>query len=97
VTEPQKSPPKIEFRVAEGIVLIDGLRVWGFVAPELTDCGHPRIYAERWDAFFCPVDDRWLETSCGDPLCPYCPGGPDRPLQGPLEDDQNLSSFRAAT
>lgn len=85
MTEQPKPPPKIE-DTKTGVVLVDGVRVWGSVGRELTECGHPRIYAERWDAYFCPVDDKWLEGTCGDPLCGYCPNRPDHPMEGPLDE-----------
>ena len=70
----------------EGYVLVDGLRVWGFLASDLSDCGHPQIYAERWDAYFCPVDDKWLTKNCGDPQCRFCTKRPERPMEGPLDE-----------
>jgi hypothetical protein len=42
-------------------------------------CGAARLYSGRYDAAFCPVEDEWQETRCGDKACPYCPGRPDRP------------------
>ena len=42
-------------------------------------CGSAATYSERYDARFCGQCNRWLESACGDPACPYC-GRPKRPL-----------------
>ena len=74
------------------MVIIDGLRVWGFLAPTYpATCGHTAVYAERYDAYFCPVENTWLDTVCGDDACDFCAGRPDKPLTGPL--DEPLTSF----
>ena len=42
-------------------------------------CGSAATYSERCDANYCAVCNRWLESACDDPSCPYC-GRPKRPL-----------------
>ena len=44
-------------------------------------CGERRIYHDKYDAFFCPQCNQWLEVTCGDPSCRYCAARPNRPLQ----------------
>lgn len=39
-------------------------------------CKAQRCYSERFDAYFCPYCNRWLESRCGDPNCEFCK---DRP------------------
>src|SRR5512137_2821903 len=42
-------------------------------------CGSEATYSDKHDAYFCSVCNRWLESACADPSCPYC-GRPKRPL-----------------
>jgi hypothetical protein len=42
-------------------------------------CVGDLLYCNRHDAYFCLVCDLWVERSCSDPECPYCPGRPDKP------------------
>ena len=44
-----------------------------------TKCGVPRQYSGRFDAAFCPVEDEWQESPCGDRSCRYCSARPARP------------------
>ena len=83
---PDKPAPIVREDKAQGVVFVDDVRVWGFVQSFPTPCGHPNIYSERWDAHFCPVDDRWVEKKCGDPKCMFCPGRPDRPSLARLDE-----------
>lgn len=71
--------------VAHGVVIIDGVRVWGFVQKFSAPCGHPQVYSERFDAHFCAVEDRWLEPACHDESCEYCSTRPASPMMGPLD------------
>jgi hypothetical protein len=88
----KRQPAIVEDRT-NGVVFVDGLRVWGFLAPTYrVTCGHTAIYAERYDAYFCPVDDTWLGTKCdADAACDFCDGRPAKPLSGPL--DEPVTSF----
>jgi len=75
-------------------VFVDGVEVWGFIDSEPTKCGHTRIYAERYDAYFCPVDNRWDTAKCGDASCKACALRGDRPFDGPLDEPADPSAFR---
>jgi len=43
-------------------------------------CGTKANFNEGYDAFYCPECNIWLEVSCGDSRCPFCPERPERPL-----------------
>lgn len=68
----------------DGHVLIGQRRVWGFVQSFESSCGHPNVYAERYDVHFCPVDNVWLEKRCEDPACQFCGNRPARPFDADL-------------
>jgi hypothetical protein len=70
----------------DGHVLIGERRVWGFVQRWNTKCGHPNVYAERYDAHFCPVDNIWLEKHCSDAGCEFCGDRPARPFDADLDE-----------
>jgi uncharacterized protein (DUF1778 family) len=42
-------------------------------------CDSVLIRSERWDAYYCPVCNEWLERRCDDPTCEFCAGRPERP------------------
>jgi hypothetical protein len=63
-----------------GIVKISNTEIAGFVMDEKCDCGSQKIYYEKYDAKFCPQEDKWLESGCLDPLCEYCKDRPDKPI-----------------
>ena len=44
-----------------------------------SECGTALLYCDRHDAFLCPVCDAWVEGTCAEADCPYCPGRPDKP------------------
>jgi len=50
-------------------------------------CGHKGILNEKFDAYFCPDCDKWLESKCGDPNC--------RP-SGIIRGDEALELFIGA-
>ena len=85
MTEPEDEGPRIEELPDSNILLIDGVRVVGFLSGP-GECGHRRVYSERYDAYFCPAEDKWLEAGCSDPMCGYCSIRPERPMQGPLDE-----------
>jgi hypothetical protein len=45
----------------------------------------PVVYAPVFNAYACPVCDRWLETACANEHCLYCRGRPVRPSEAPPE------------
>jgi hypothetical protein len=46
------------------------------------DCNNLISYSEKYDAYFCPTCDEWLESKCSDPECIYCPQRPEKPNEG---------------
>jgi hypothetical protein len=44
-------------------------------------CGTKQIYYEKFDTFFCPTCNMWLEKNCPDPKCEFCKNRPDKPLK----------------
>jgi len=43
--------------------------------------------ASYWhDAYFCPICDKWIEKSCGDPVCSYGPGRRRSHLSGTTQN-----------
>jgi hypothetical protein len=64
-------------------VIVDGFEFEGFIDDEnlCKNCGNNQIYFDKYDAYFCPKCNLWLENKCGDPDCYYCPKRPDRPLK----------------
>jgi hypothetical protein len=87
VSEPQREPKIIDDKV-NGVVIIDGVRVSGFVDDRLGECLHPRIYSDRYDAYFCATEDRWLEGACSDESCDYCRDRPAHPLVVALDEPE---------
>jgi hypothetical protein len=39
----------------------------------------PKLYSERYDAYYNPITNEWLESTCSDPNCEYCVNRPMRP------------------
>ena len=37
------------------------------------------IYSEKYDAYYCPECDKWLEEKCPSSFCEYCANRPERP------------------
>lgn len=44
-------------------------------------CNSSRIYHEKYDSYFCPKCNKWLEEKCNDVKCIYCIERPDKPLK----------------
>jgi len=65
-----------------GFVMIDGLRIEGFVDNQACSaCGTQRVFFDDFAAFFCPACNRWLEDGCDDSLCNFCSRRPAVPLE----------------
>lgn len=48
--------------------------------PELCPlCGSARAYHEKYDAYYCPKCNYWLEPICPDRKCRYCKDRPRYP------------------
>ena len=54
-----------------------------YVCPK---CGKRSCLSLRYDAYYCPGCDIWLEPVCGSPLCEFCAGRPERPSEAPGEE-----------
>ena len=64
-----------------GIVIIDSLRIDGFVCDDICpNCKNYKIMHEKYDAIFCAYCNEWRETKCSDPKCEYCTTRPEKPL-----------------
>ena len=44
-------------------------------------CGSERKYFQRHDAYYCELCNKWLEPTCDDPDCWFCPDRPEKPSQ----------------
>lgn len=68
----------------KGKVLIGKTVIDGFVDTiqnkKCPECQSLRVYYEKYDAYFCPQCDVWLEPKCNDPKCQFCAIRPDKPL-----------------
>jgi hypothetical protein len=51
---------------------------------EFCDCGAHVVYSVRWDAFYCPTCNKWLEGRCYDDECEFCA---ERPLEPQPESE----------
>jgi len=49
-------------------------------------------YFEKYDSYFCPKCNRWLDEQCSDPNCEFCVNRPDIPLT--TKENQNESKIR---
>lgn len=66
---------------AAGRVHVGTKYVDGFISDEVCpSCGAKKVYHEKYDAFFCPQENKWLETGCNDPKCEYCGTRPNEPF-----------------
>ena len=64
-----------------GDVIINGKRICGFICDEICSvCGCLQIHHDKFDAYFCPQCNEWLEVKCGDPDCEYCKDRTEKPL-----------------
>ena len=66
------------------VVLIDDYRVEGWLDDRSCPCcSKSRVYAIRYDSYFCPSCNLWLEAGCPDATCDFCRTRPVRPLPSP--------------
>jgi hypothetical protein len=64
-----------------GVVTIGDHQVDGFIDDvRCVKCDRPRVYYDRYDAYFCAECNLWLEGACTDHSCDYCRDRPARPL-----------------
>lgn len=59
----------INFIVIDGFIDDDQCRT----------CSMLKCYADKFDAYFCPYCDAWLEINCGHPSCEFCRDRPEKP------------------
>lgn len=43
-------------------------------------CNHIKLFDIDHDSHFCPLCNIWLESTCRDPECEFCPTRPEKPL-----------------
>lgn len=53
-----------------------------------TTCGNRKELAERWDAYYCPSCNEWLEATCDDPECGFCRNRPENPIEVKANDPE---------
>ncbi|HSW88227.1 MAG TPA: CPCC family cysteine-rich protein [Candidatus Saccharimonadales bacterium] len=64
------------------VVKIGSHEITGFVDfQRCGTCNTLRIYNDKYDRFFCPTCNKWLESRCNDPSCEMCRSTPDKPLK----------------
>lgn len=44
-------------------------------------CGSERQYSNKYDAYYCELCNKWLEETCDDVECDFCPTRPEKPSQ----------------
>ncbi|HUQ85075.1 MAG TPA: hypothetical protein VM077_02020 [Candidatus Limnocylindrales bacterium] len=74
-----------ELNISESnnIVRIGKIEVRGFIDfQKCKNCKTLRIYYEKYDRYFCPKCNIWLESKCDDPNCEVCITIPEKPLSG---------------
>lgn len=73
----------MKIKEIDGIVIINNFEIDdGFVDEEncCMICKMNLIYYEDFDAYFCPICNRWTETKCNDSNCEYCVNRPEKPF-----------------
>lgn len=84
VIETYNSLKEMKITENENIVKIDKFEVQGFIDfKKCSTCNSLRIYHEKYDRFFCPKCNLWLESGCDDPNCEFCTTIPEKPLHSP--------------
>ena len=64
------------------IVNVNDESIVGFIADEVCPkCASKQVYYEKFDAYFCPQCNVWLENHCSDAKCSYCKDRPAKPLK----------------
>ena len=65
----------------KGRVTINGHKIIGHITDmPCPRCGQRLVYADKFDANFCPAENIWTDDKCGDPACIQCRRRPDKPL-----------------
>ena len=64
----------------DGTIVINETNIEGFKADIACKlCGKERYYTVKYDTYYCPSCDKWLEEDCGDPHCEFCASRPSKP------------------
>jgi len=64
-----------------GEIIIDGIRIKGHIdALKRQYCNSFEVYYDKYDAYFCPQCNLWLEKKCKNSDCEYCNKRPENPL-----------------
>jgi hypothetical protein len=74
---------KITAKISQNgnLVRIDDFEFEGYISHFLCiACGSEQAYYKKYDAFFCPRCNFWLEDKCSDPNCQHCASRPETPL-----------------
>jgi hypothetical protein len=70
-----------------GALFIDGNKFDGFIDDALCPkCSEPRIYSNKYDAYFCTTCNEWLESACESATCEFCRNRPNKPLDSLIKD-----------
>ena len=43
-------------------------------------CDATPRYNEKYDSYYCPQCNEWIESKCGDESCEFCKDRPERPF-----------------
>ena len=64
------------------VLFIDGVKVEGQIVEDkrCKSCNQIIVHHYRYDAYFCPECNEWLENQCPDEYCRYCKDRPNKPL-----------------
>jgi hypothetical protein len=64
----------------EDTLVINNIEIDGWIDDENCEfCKCQRCYSERYDVYFCPYCNCWLESRCDDPECHFCKDRPRFP------------------
>lgn len=64
------------------------------MSKECPKCGSLIAYSDRYDAFYCPSCNTWLEDRCSHKNCEYCQKRPEKPLNTRYHENKEASSVR---
>lgn len=72
---------KIEEDEENSRVIIDGIVIQGYIDQSVCgNCNQKKIYHSKYDAYFCPNCNVWLEHTCSAYDCEFCRNRPEKPL-----------------
>jgi len=67
---------------SEGEIALTGFHFEGYVQNRrfCSKCQHFQLFDIDHDSHFCPLCNIWLEGTCDDPECGFCPTRPEKPM-----------------